>query len=280
MLQQNQRTKQMPWKKLLYLKQPFPDNYTHGSFLDQLKRNSTVVQYSFRRLFDDFSLIAFYASLLLLVNMNFTGIYTRRWEATTPTVATTVFSVVCFVIIPTGTEQIKLYFVISLLLLLLSPALRSLTESTSLDSIWALSTMLSCVNVSCHDYTLGKNYKSIISTNLSFANGIVLASRLLLSMSVFSFLVFCTEISILVPLFDFRLRKDLQAGHYGLVSAVGAVVCWSVYAIYGAWLVVLYVVCLVLVLVALPMYFMFLQRYKNELQGPWDIAKPILRNVQ
>lgn len=266
------------WKKLLYLKQPFPDNYTDESFLDQLKRNTTVAKYSRRKVLHDFSLIAFYASLLLLVNMNFTGIYNHRWHAQSPTVVASFFLAVGFALLPTETEQIKLYFVISLLLLVLSPVLRSLTELTSLDSIWALLTILSCINVACHDYALDtSSYSAILLTNLSFFNGIVLASRLPLSMSVFCFLVFCTEVSILVPLFDYRLRRKLELAHFVLVAGVWTLVSWQVHVIYGGVFVALYWLGLVFVLVCLPLYFLFLQRYKNELQGPWDIAKPILR---
>lgn len=270
-----------PWKKLLYLRQPYPDNYTDVSFLDQLKRNTSVAKYSYKKLFQDFSLIAFYASLLLLVNVNFTGIYSHMWLPYLPTVLSSMLAVVCLWADSRSgsSHQFKAYVVISVLLLLVSPVLRSLTESTSLDSIWAVSTIMTILNIVCHDYSLDVtgSYRSILSTNMSFANGIVLASRLLSSTRVFSFLVFSIEISILVPLFDFRLRQLLSAGHYVLVSGVCMVTSWALYFAYGPGLVFLYVLGLVFVLVVLPLFFVSLQKYKNELQGPWDIAKPRIR---
>lgn len=33
------------------------------------------------------------------------------------------------------------------------------------------------------------------------------------------------------------------------------------------------------ILFCLPGYFLFLQKYKNELQGPWDPAKPIIKTI-
>lgn len=269
------------WKKLLYLHQPFPDNYTDVSFLDQLKRNTTVAKYSYKKLFQDFTLIGLYASLLLLVNVNFTGIYASIWLAYLPTVISSGLALVCLVADARlgSIHQFKAYVVILVLLLLVSPVLRSLNESTSLDSIWAVSTILTVLNIICHDYSLDGtgNYRSILSTNMSFANGIVLASRLLSSMRVFSFLVFSIEVSILVPLFDFRLRQILTRGHYVLMSCVCSLVAWAVYFAYGPGFVVLYLMGLTFVLVVLPLYFEHLQKYKNELQGPWDVAKPTIR---
>lgn len=58
------RHKKRPWKKLLWVKQDYADNYTDSSFLSQLKRNSTVVTYSYWRLFRDFSLIGMHLSVI------------------------------------------------------------------------------------------------------------------------------------------------------------------------------------------------------------------------
>lgn len=270
-----------PWKKLLYLRQPYPDNYTDASFLDQLKRNTSVAKYSARKLFQDFSLIAFYASLLLLVNVNFSAIYAHIWLPYVPTLVSSVLALIWLVLdVSAGAaHQLKAYVVICVLLLLVSPVLRSLTESTSLDSIWAISSMLSCLNIICHDYSLDVSglYRSALLTNMSFANGIVLASRLPSSTLVFSFLVFSIEVAILVPLLDFRLRKSRPGAHYVLVSAVFLLLAYALHYAYGPGLVLLYGVGVFFVLVMLPWYFVFLQKYKNELQGPWDIAKPTIR---
>lgn len=267
------------WKKLLYVEQPFPDNHTPPLFLDQLKRNTTVSKYLFRKLYHDFSLVALYALLLLLVNLNFLGIYLGYWKALVATAFGTALAFLGLFVLKSYEnlyETVKLNMVILLMLLLLSPVLRSLTKSTSSDSIWALSSVLTCVNVLCHDYALetSQNYGAVFSTNLSFTNGIVLASRLLLSMDAFAFLVFTTEVCILFPMFDLRLREKLSFAHFGVMLFVYGIVAGVVYTIHGAWLLLVYALGVLFVLVCLPWYFMSLQRYKNELQGPWDTAKP------
>ncbi|KAF5209040.1 hypothetical protein E0198_004954 [Clavispora lusitaniae] len=271
------------WKKLLYLRQPYPDNYTDASFLDQLKRNSTVAKYSYRKLFADFSVCSLYGSLLLLVNVNFTAIYSDLWRPPAPTLLASAFSLLVLLadVVTGRRHKFKAYAVLLSILLLVSPVLRSLTESTSSDSIWALSCFLTCLNAACHKYALDPTqpYHSILSTNLSFANGIVLASRLSSSTSVFCFLVFSIEVSVLMPVFDYRLRQNSQAAHYVLLAVVMFIVSSMLYVVHGALMVFLYLLGIVFVSVFLPLYFVFLQKYKNELQGPWDTAKPILKNV-
>lgn len=273
------------WRKLLYMEQPFPDNYTHILFLDQLKRNTTVAKYSFGKLFHDFSLIALYMTLLLMTNLTFSGIFVHSWPPYIPTMTGTALGLTGFILIPVlageAARSIKLYIVIALMLLLLSPVLRSLTKSTSLDSIWAISTILTCLNVLCHDYALeeSSHHKSIVSTNLSFANGIVLASRLLLSTNAFCFLVFSSETSILLPILDVRLRQLLARFHYVFMICAYISCAVLTYSLHGMWLVLVYLCGVTFVLLCLPWYFLSLQQYKNELQGPWDPAKPKL-NVQ
>ncbi|PVH16691.1 uncharacterized protein CXQ87_004987 [Candidozyma duobushaemuli] len=272
------------WKKLLYVEQPFPDNYTPASFLDQLKRNTTVSKYSFRKLYHDFSLVALYASLLLLVNLNFSGIYSGYWKASVATACGTLLAGLGLVALNSYTnsyETVKSNTVILLMLLLLSPVLRSLTKSTSSDSIWALSSVLTCLNVVCHDYALetSQSYRAVISTNLSFTNGIVLASRLSSSMDAFVFLVFATEVCILFPMFDLRLREKSYSAHFSVMLFVYGVVASVIYVIHGTWFSLVYVSGVIFVSMCLPWYFMSLQRYKNELQGPWDTAKPKINSA-
>ena len=55
----------------------------------------------------------------------------------------------------TAKSAILIYFS----LLGLSPILKSLTESTSIDSIWALSSWLMCINVFTFDYGAGPEAK-------------------------------------------------------------------------------------------------------------------------
>lgn len=229
------------WKKLLWLKQPYSDNYTDKSFLSQLKRNSTVVKYSYTKLMSDFSLVALHLSLIMSVILVFYGTYKLNWNPLKPTLISTLISFIGFIYYvvtlkirrnkelielqqlkikqlttpsilkikindeldnlnlpcdeeresaissdtkeseddddddddndededllnledyltepspPDFYETFKSSILIILYLLILSPVLKSLTNSTSSDSIWALSGWLCLLNVMFNDFQI------------------------------------------------------------------------------------------------------------------------------
>lgn len=276
------------WKKLLYLKQPFPDNYTDESFLDQLKTNLTVVKYSYWKLVYDFSLISMYISSLLLVILTFTSIYYNQINPIIPIIISSLSLMTFLIGLPknllSNTQNIKSFLLINFILLVLSPLLKSLTRSTSSDSIWALSFILCLINIVFHDYAMDIskiiNYRPILSTNISMANGIVLASRLSSNLQVYCFLLFVLQFNILLPFIDFSLRKFSRFNqHYTLLISIQLISLSMIWKLANFNLFLIYFSGQIGILFCLPGYFLFLQKYKNELQGPWDPAKPIIKTI-
>ncbi|KAG2731084.1 hypothetical protein G9P44_006233 [Scheffersomyces stipitis] len=295
------RTPQVSWKKLLYLKQPFPDNYTDQSFLSQLKRNTTVAKYSYIKLVKDFSLIVFYISVILVVVLMFTGIYLHQWSSMLPTMVTSALSISGFIILKVFDKSyntkvgkigyysqrlnMKSFVLIIFILLILSPVLKSLTKSTASDSIWALSFILCVCNTIFHDYSMNSSssdvselqYRPIISTNISLSNSIVLASRLGSTSQVFFFVLFSIQVNILLPLFDFNARRaQFYRLHWTVYFIVFNFVNYLIILLLGTKFLFYWFVAVLGIVFLMPAYFLFLQRYKNELQGPWDTAKPII----
>ncbi|ODQ44456.1 hypothetical protein PICMEDRAFT_37134 [Pichia membranifaciens NRRL Y-2026] len=279
------------WKKLLWLKQPYDDNYTDSSFLSQLKRNSTVVKYSYRKLVSDFSLVVLHLSLIMSVIVVFYGTYRLNWNPLKPAILSTTLTVAGFLFYvyltepspPNFFETFKSSMLIILYLLTLSPVLKSLTNSTSSDSIWALSAWLSILNVMFNDYEIDFPKpvpKSNFSKNIAVSNAIVLASRLQSNASAFSFILFCIQACGLFPIFNnFTRRCDLQGFHYFQLTSIVLTVDVIVWYLFGlGWFIVWVSLHLMIVIVG-PWYFLTLQKYKDELQGPWDPAKPILKSL-
>lgn len=290
----------MAWKKLLYLAQPYPDNYTDPCFLSQIKRNTTVAKYSYWHLVDHFSLIVLHLATIVLVELTFIGIYDRGWDPVVPVVIAAAGVLVGMVAWDRVTGQKTALFaqnspkpkvdqwttlrsalVVVLIVLVLSPVLKSLTRSTSSDSIWALSLILCLFNMLCHDYAMDPHlapYRPILSTNLSLLNALVLASRLSSSLHVFCFVVFAAVINILVPLYDVGIRRRNPASllHKIVVFVFCSAVCVATTYLFGPGLVLVWLVTMAGIALMLPAYFLWVQQYKNELQGPWDPAKPII----
>lgn len=290
----------MAWKKLLYLAQPYPDNYTDPCFLSQIKRNTTVAKYSYWHLVDHFSLIVLHLATIVLVELTFIGIYDRGWDPVVPVVIAAAGVLVGMVAWDRVTGQKTALFaqnspkpkvdqwttlrsalVVVLIVLVLSPVLKSLTRSTSSDSIWALSLILCLFNMLCHDYAMDPHlapYRPILSTNLSLLNALVLASRLSSSLHVFCFVVFAAVINILVPLYDVGIRRRNPASllHKIVLFVFCSAVCVATTYLFGPGLVLVWLVTMAGIALMLPAYFLWVQQYKNELQGPWDPAKPII----
>lgn len=171
-------------------------------------------------------------------------------------------------------------------LLGLSPILKSLTKSTSSDSIWAMSCWLMIINVFFFDYGggVGVKFPASLSTNAALMASTVLASRLPSTQHVFSLTLFSIEVFGLFPVFRRHLRHVSWKGHLSLtaVLVMGAGGGVGVVASRGGWKAALAGITLGSFLSCLAMggcswWLIGLQKYKNEIHGPWDPARPILR---
>lgn len=141
-------------------------------------------------------------------------------------------------------------------LLGLSPILKSLTKSTSSDSIWALATWLLIINIFFFDYgstylpkranrtiissnssevipvepslapvhSSSRNppFPSSLSTNAALMASTVLASRLLTTTAVFSLTLFSIQVFGLFPVFRRHLRHESWNGHVLLTMSLVA----------------------------------------------------------
>ncbi|ANZ73567.1 BA75_00483T0 [Komagataella pastoris] len=278
-----------PWKKLLWLKQDYADNYTDSSFLSQLKKNTTVANYSYVKLVNDFALIVLHSSTIVLVSIVFYGVYHESWNPVIPTLVSTLITFIFWVVymiisymnnleVASVVGTLKSSLLILFILLALSPVLKSLTDSTSSDSIWALSCWICVVNVLFNDYVIefsGATHTSNLSKNLALSNAILLASRLYSNLAAFSFILFCIQVQGLFPMFNnFTRRCQMLAFHrFQLVAIVGGV-NYLVYSILGTSALSCWIALQGIILFIGPSYFIRLQKYKEELQGPWDPVKP------
>ncbi|KAM7192351.1 Phosphatidylinositol N-acetylglucosaminyltransferase domain containing protein [Rhypophila sp. PSN 637] len=183
-------------------------------------------------------------------------------------------------------------------LLGLSPILKSLTRSTSSDSIWAMSFWLLAINIFFFDYSgswapgLHKFPVASLSTNAALMASTVLASRLPSTGQVFSLTLFSIEVFGLFPVFRRAARLRSWRYHVILTTLLVMGAGGGVGMILGApeeahagfplpWkngLVGIVVGCLIAALAmgGCSWWLIGLQKYKNEIYGPWDPARPII----
>ncbi|KAK1974200.1 phosphatidylinositol N-acetylglucosaminyltransferase [Colletotrichum cereale] len=178
-------------------------------------------------------------------------------------------------------------------LLGLSPILKSLTKSTSPDSIWAMSFWLLTINIFFFDYSGGVrvNIPASLSTNAALMASTVLASRLPSTGQVFSLTLFSIEVFGLFPVFRRYARHRSWGYNYAMTvllvlgagAGVGVIVGDDGGSGAAGWpwksAVAGMVVSVLISAVAMggcSWWLIGLQKYKNEIYGPWDPARPII----
>jgi phosphatidylinositol glycan class C protein len=286
------------WRKLLWVRQPYPDNYVDDTFLSQLKQNSHVQPYTLGALSRDSCGILEHVSSVVLFGCGFYFTYTGDSSSSgTKSGGSGIFGasdstvllwVAAFGTSVLGGTSLKSSALVLCTLLALSPVLKSLTLSTSSDSIWALACWLVFANILFKDYSDrsggGSSTRSVLATNLVLSAAIVLASRLESTIQVFSFILFSIQLFGVFPNFTSRLRSADANGKNGgwLYYAVLLilVVCSSagLFLVGGIFILLVWIVIMVGIVLGLPVMLLTLQKYKNEIQGPWDPARPILKN--
>ena len=202
-------------------------------------------------------------------------------------------------------ETIKSAVLIYCALLGLSPILKSLTKSTTSDSIWAMSAWLMGINVFFFDYGGGvgvkyrrfphyfdvylanatERFPASLSTNAALMASTVLASRLTSTTHVFSLTVFSIEVFGLFPVFRRHLRHHSWKLHVTLtvllILTAGAGLGITLVG-GGSWKaaiagIVFWGLGNALAMGGCSWWLIGLQKYKNVVIGPWDPARPILR---
>lgn len=199
----------------------------------------------------------------------------------------------------TAKSALLIYFT----LLGLSPILKSLTRSTSSDSIWAMSFLLFTINIFFFDYgspaptssinSANKNIPASLSTNAALMASTVLASRLPSTGQVFSLTLFSIEVFGLFPVFRRYARQRSWRGHVALTTLLVIGAGGGVGLILGhggdgdgildfPWKsgimgTVIGVLVTGLAMGGCSWWLIGLQKYKNEIHGPWDPARPIIR---
>lgn len=171
-------------------------------------------------------------------------------------------------------------------LLGLSPILKSLTQSWASDSIWAMACGLVCINVFFFDYSGGQTkLPASFSMNAAVMASTVLASRLPSTTHVFSLSLFSIEVFALFPIFRRYLRLISWRGHVTLTVLLMMGAGGSVGLTIASWPgwgaavggIVLGPVLTMLAMGVTSWWLIGLQKYKNEIYGPWDPARPVVR---
>ncbi|AET40895.1 phosphatidylinositol N-acetylglucosaminyltransferase Ecym_7039 [Eremothecium cymbalariae DBVPG len=265
------------WQRLLWLKQPYPDNYTDSKFLEVLseikcpKPNSQGCSDYFTVMID---FLTFHHTLVnsSLIYVIFILVYRYHYSPIALAGITTLFSSFSY----HSVSNLKSSMIIVFTMLTLSPILKTLSRTTTSDSIWNLSSWLTIIYVVC----LSCSKSSVLPTNILLSNVTVLASRLNTTPEVFCFLLICIELNIFLPSFESKLRFERNYIAYSIIIAVTHVIVYTFITMTLGWSYSLPMVTLSIAFIfILPWYFIHWQRnyYRgHQLLSTWDAKIPIL----
>lgn len=265
--------KRPPWKKILYGNSGYPDNYTDPTFLKELQKNINIKPVTITAAIRGVSKLNAQISCVTIFLIIFYGLFIN---AITPnqilcysTIAT-IFGYILYM--QTGHRTNLLHedtkTVLSVLVFgyLFSPLLHTLTDSISTDTIFTMTFVVLIIHLVFFDYGLPAFIISkAISLNAAIFGSICLASRLATSFQAFTLLVVSAEFFALLPIFMKTFWTPwLMLPLAGICILFLYELSVSVFVIYILIVIFINFIC--------PYVFVYQQKYKNNIHGPWDEA--------
>ncbi|KAM8889103.1 phosphatidylinositol N-acetylglucosaminyltransferase subunit C [Synchiropus picturatus] len=274
----------VPWRKVLWERQPFPDNYVDQRFLEELRRNEGLRQYRYWAVVKEagfvgqqLSCVAIFITIWLYMEQGLLSPETLLWT-----------SVICSmlgyglyqILTPeseAGSEpRTRLADLQSTAIFLsftfgFSPILKTLTESVSTDTVYAMSAMMLLAHLVSFRYGQPSPTCSL-SINAALFASVCLASRLPGAVHTFAMLSCALLVFALWPCLLQRMRENTphQFTLVCLAVCLGGVGGLGSQSAGGA---VILALALGSVTFLCPLLLVRLQQQKDNIQGPWDEAE-------
>ena len=276
----------------LYIKTGLPDNYVDENFLQKLRRNANVRKRTSWEMFCASGPIVQQLSVTLSFVAVFILVLEDRLSGEELSILSNLITVIVYAfwviymrseisqqrqkspcseasVRQRGRETILQGLIFTLLLMLMSPVLKTLTEDTSSDTIWAISSGLLLLGWMVHDYSREDGsrplyrYCSPLSLNCSMLAAITLASRLPTTTHVFGLLSLAVNVFAFFPLF--RRIIDRMAGLTGsLLCYCGMIaLCLSLWLYVYRPAALIYTAAVIFISFGSPLWLLRLQRYKK-----------------
>lgn len=186
--------------------------------------------------------------------------------------STTSFSFIAYLLLYENSKIIPLWlmksacaFVISGYIL--SPVLKTLTETISTDTIYATATVMMCVHLIFFDYGVSAVIVSTsLSLNAALFGSICLCSRLQTAFHVFVFITIAVQCFAVSPILLSPIKSSITV----LLSfaTVTFVLCTRVSLLLSG----LFLCTVLFINLVCPYYFVKWHSYKDNIYGPWDEA--------
>lgn len=212
----------MPWEKILYKQQDYPDNYVDSTFLQEMEKNVNVRLLKYWDVVWETPPVSIHSSAIIFFVGIFIHLYNNLMTSSFLISVSFLTLIVGYIIwdfcldgLPLSSNAtrgkiLSSSVILTIVLLGLSPLLKTLTKDISSDSLWAMTMVMLIGNAAFHDYTLPRKttaqFPDSLSINAAIFSCVLLASRLDSVADVFALMLIGLEIFALFPIFQRYLR--------------------------------------------------------------------------
>lgn len=268
----NQNGHLKPWKKNLYSNEGYPDNYTDKSFLEELKKNLHVRKFTLLEAILGAGLITQRLCIVIIFALSFYALNCDLISPLVLLVSSTSFSFIFYLLLYENSKIFPFWLMKSTCAFvmsgyILSPVLKTLTETISTDTIYATTTVMMCIHLVFFDYGVSAVIVSTsLSLNASLFGSICLCSRLQTAFHVFVFITLAVQCFAVSPI----LLSSIKSSFTVLLSFVTItfLLCIRVSSLISG----LFICTIVFINLVCPYYFVKWHSFKDNIYGPWDEA--------
>lgn len=266
----------VPWRKVLYENREYPDNYTDSSFLQEMRKNVYVHSVTFREALLGAGRVTNALCIVVLFCIVFVYLYEQIIDPNTVFLYSCVGTATGYLwyryqtIFESGywkcfLRDMRMVVIFLSVGFALSPILKTLTETISTDTIYAMTVFMMLIHLIFKDYGVSA---AIVSSSLSFNaaifGSICLASRLSSSFHAFVLLSLSVEAFVLLPLLMVKFGQSICV--LLLIVSVTSGALWSV----STPMTLSFILLINFVNIVCPVMFLKWQVHKENIYGPWD----------
>ncbi|KOX72430.1 Phosphatidylinositol N-acetylglucosaminyltransferase subunit C [Melipona quadrifasciata] len=263
------------WQKNLYENYGLPDNYTDSSFLKQLRKNIKLNNVTLIEAITFGGTVCIQLNIVILFVVIFIWLYNEWASPNVIFILGVIYTIIGYFlyclkepnILTEFTKHIRTVLIFLTFGYILSPVLKTLTETISTDTIYAMTILMFLVHLIFSKYgPLQISLSDSLSITSSIFGSLMLASRLASPLHAFSLLTVSVPCFVLLPFLMYKLSSKLLISGFLTLSTLYflLLVSQTLSYVFVAIIVFLHFIC--------PYWYVRCQKYKDNIYGPWDEA--------
>ncbi|XP_008543818.1 phosphatidylinositol N-acetylglucosaminyltransferase subunit C isoform X2 [Microplitis demolitor] len=272
----NFRLTTKPWRKNLYENHGLPDNYTDSSFLHDLRKNIKPNNVTINEALTLGASISIQLSIVILFVMVFIWLKSEWATPNNIFIYSTLLTLIGYLIyikkFPNNIARVSKDSRTALIFLvfgyILSPVLKTLTETVSTDTIYAMTIFMFFIHLVFSKYgSPPVSLSDSLSITSSIFGSLMLASRLISPLHAFSLLTVAVQCFVLLP-----FLLSIKQNNNIIISLVLTLVALYYLITVSTILSLVFIIATIFISVICPLWYVRWQKYKENIYGPWDEA--------